>query len=161
MNSKESANLARKHFERAEQARLAGRLGYALRDYRRAIALHPTPERYTALARSLAALGRYDRAIDRCQAAIGLDPDFAPAYRELALVLIQQEQWEEAQPWLELALSAPADAARAETLFQLGRCHQQVGRYREACHCYQQALQEDVTLEAAAEALVLVTRMMN
>lgn len=153
--------MARKHFERAEKAQQAGRLGYALRDYRRAIALHPTADGYTALARALAALGRYEESIARCQAAIGLDPDFAPAYRELARALMEQECWEEAQPWLELALSTPHDPERGDSYFQLGRCHQQVGRYREACHCFQQALQEDITLEGAAEALVLVTRMMN
>ncbi len=161
MNNQEAARLSRQHLARAQKAQHEGRVGYALRDFRRAVALHPTPQGYTALARALALLGRYEESIARCQSAIGLDPDFGPAYTALALALIQQERWEQAQSWLELALSTPHDPSRGDALYHLGRCHQHAGRFLDARRCFQKALQEQITLEAAADALVLVTRLLN
>ncbi|MDQ4076409.1 MAG: tetratricopeptide repeat protein [Chloroflexota bacterium] len=161
MKEHEAERLARRHFERGYRLQQEGRPGHALREYRRSIALFPTAEAYTFLGWALSTLGRYEEAIEHCQTAISLDPDYGNPYNDIGAYLIELERWDEAAPWLRLALSAPNYAARYYAHYNLGRVHQHYGRYRDARASYRTALKEEPTFEVAQTALMKVTALLN
>lgn len=61
----------------------SGRAELAAARYRQALQIEPSVEAHQGLARALAALGRRDEAIAQDEAALRLQPDFAPARRHL------------------------------------------------------------------------------
>src|SRR5712691_6478651 len=66
---------AQRHFQRAYEAQMRGRLEEAVEHYRRSIAIHPTAEAHTFLGWALSYLGQPEEAIAECKVAIALDPD--------------------------------------------------------------------------------------
>lgn len=161
MNKYDVEHLAHRFFGVAYDHQRAGRLGYALQDYRRSLELHPTPEAYTFLGRTLGLLGRYDEAITECQEAIALDPDFGPPYNDIGCYLCEQDEWEKAQVWFELALNAPRYEHRAHAYFHLGRMFQYLGRFHDALEAYRSALQHDPAYQQALQALMHLRCLMN
>ncbi|MBA3531959.1 MAG: tetratricopeptide repeat protein [Ardenticatenales bacterium] len=161
MSDLESQLLARRHFEQGYAHQQAGRLGYALQAYRRSIAIFPTTESYTFLAWALSLLGRFAEAIEHCEVAISLDPDFGNPYNDIGAYLIDLGRWPEASPWFELALNAPRYEARCYAHHNLGRVHEHFGRYAEALACYRAALAEMPTYEGAQRALFALLAAMN
>lgn len=153
--------LARQHFDLAFQHQQAGRLGEAIREYRHSLALCPTAEAYTFLGWAMSFLGRYAEAIEECRHAIALDADFGNPYNDIAAYLIELERWDEAQPWLELALNAPRYEARHFAHYNLGRVHEYFGRYHEARACYRAALRAQPAYQQANRTLAALTATMN
>ena len=58
---------------------------------------------YTFRGWAVSFLGDLDAAIEDCKRAIRIDPDFGNPYNDIGAYLIEQEEWEEAIPWLEKA----------------------------------------------------------
>jgi len=87
----------------------------------------------TALGSSELFLGRHDDAINRQQAAIELDPNFAWAYGNLGLALAMSGQGEEAVAPLNEALRlSPRDQFKFLWLMELGYAAFVAERYQEA-----------------------------
>lgn len=143
MNEREAQLLAREHLNRANEHEQAYRLGYALRDYRRSIAVFPTPEAHVAMGATLRLMDRYEEAIEACHQAIALDPDFGEAYHDIGAYLLELHQWDNTQVWFDLALNAPNYKKHCDAYFNLGRIHEYHGRFEEALINYRAALADN------------------
>ena len=108
MAEREPIEEAERHFQRAYEAQMAGRLDEAIEHYRRSIALHPTAEAHTFLGWTYSFQGRHEDAIAECHTAIAVDPDFGNPYNDIGAYLIELGRHGEAIPWLERAKRARA-----------------------------------------------------
>lgn len=127
-------------FDQAYRLQMRGELANAINLYKRSIAAHPTAEAYTFLGWTYGMLRRYEEAIQMCHQAIAADPAFGNPYNDIGAYMIEQKQWEEAIPWLEKAIQAPRYDARQYPYMNLGRVYEQLGQYRAALACYDNAL---------------------
>jgi|SRR5262245_16590538 len=114
---------AQRHFQRAYEAQMAGRLEEAISLYRRSIELHPTAEAHTFLGWALSYLDRHAEAIAECKVAISIDPDFGNPYNDIGAYLIALGREEEAIDWLERAKSARRYEPRHYPYFNLARVY--------------------------------------
>jgi tetratricopeptide (TPR) repeat protein len=129
--------------ERARRLQMRGEFADAILLYRRSLALQPTSEAFTFLGWTYSMMNRYQEAIDSCKMAIEVDSSFGNPYNDIGAYLIELHRWEEAIPWLEKALEAPRYKTRHFPHMNLGRVYEQMGRYRTALDCYDQALNID------------------
>ena len=136
-------------FERAYRHQTKGEYGDAIVLYKRSLAVQPTAEAYTYLGWTYSMLNRYDEAIECCKKAIQEDPEFGNPYNDTGAYLIELEQWEEAIPWLEQAITAPRYESPQFAHMNLGRVYEHLGRHRTALLCYDRAIEIDAFYRAA------------
>lgn len=127
-------------WERAYRRQMKGELADAIQLYKRSIAVYPTAEAYTFLGWTYSMIDLYDEAIALCKKAIEIDPGFGNPYNDIGAYLIEQEQWEEAIPWLEEATAAPRYASPEFPYVNLGRVYEKLGDPQRALACYNRAL---------------------
>ena len=84
--------------------------------------------------------GRLDDAIQECQKAIEVDPEFGNAYNDLGAYLIEQGKHDEAIPWLERALGAGRYESYHFPWFNLGRAYAAMDCYGRALECFRESL---------------------
>lgn len=134
------AGEAREHFERGYEAQMAGRLDEAVESYQRSLAIQPTAEAQTFLGWALANQGSYEAAIQECQRAIALDPDFGNPYNDIGSYLIELGRDEEAIAWLERAKIAPRYEPRHYPYVNLATVYARRHKVHEAIRELRQAL---------------------
>lgn len=156
MDDAERLHKAQLLLEEAYEAHMGGDLDRAIVLYRRSIRYYPTSEAHTFLGWSYSLKGLYPKAIDECQKAIALDPDFGNPWNDIGVYLIEQDQLDEAIPYLVQAIGAKRYEARAFPHFNLGRVFLQRGEWDKAREQFQKALVIDPEYEAAREALELL-----
>lgn len=127
--------------ERAHREQMRGNWGEAIQLYRRSIAMYPTAEAHTFLGWVYSLLERYDEAIAECEEAIALDPGFGNPYNDIGAYLIELEQYDEAMPWLERALTAERYSSPQYPYVNMGRIYEQWGDVYAALEAYEQALE--------------------
>ena len=135
----ENKERALELFQRAYHLQQNGTLGDAIELYRASIQIHPTAEAHTFLGWTYSILGRHQDAIDECQRAIAVDPDFGNPYNDIGAYLLELGRWEEALPWFEEAKAAPRYEARVYPYVNQGRALEQLGRAWEALEAYRRA----------------------
>lgn len=116
------------------------RLDEAIECYRRSIALCPTAEAHTFLGWALSWQGRVDAAIEECERAIAVDPDFGNPYNDIGAYLIEKGELDEAIPWFQKAMQARRYESPAFPHLNLGRIYEKKGNWTEAIASYKQAL---------------------
>ncbi len=98
-------------------------------------------EKSPAILFSLATLqfeeGNSDKAIERFEEALALFPNFRDAHRNIAVVFVQEEKWDDAERHLIRALEL--GARDGLTLGLLGYCHARKDRAAAALDAYRQA----------------------
>ncbi len=152
---------ARGLFDQASEHQKAGDLDDAITLYQKSIQLFPTAEAHTFLGWTYSFQGRYDDAIEECQRAIAVDPDFGNPYNDIGAYLIEEGRVEEAIPWLEKATRAPRYESRCFPHFNLGRVYEARRHYAQALESYKHALHEQPAYPAARCALRRLQSMMN
>jgi tetratricopeptide (TPR) repeat protein len=125
------------------------------------IAVKPTAEGYTYHGWALSYLGRLDEAIEDCNKAIEIDPDFGNPYNDIGVYLMQKGLLEEAILWLEKAKLARRYEPRYFPFTNLARIYEQKGRWRDAIREYQGALRFKPDLKSAAQAIARLRAQMN
>jgi tetratricopeptide (TPR) repeat protein len=148
-------------WQHAYEHQMNGEFGEAIRLYKKSIATYPTAEAYTFLGWTYSTLGRYEAAIELCQKAIEIDPDFGNPYNDIGAYLIELGQHEEAMPWLEKALAAARYEARHYPLLNIGRIYQERGDYRQALTYYDKALELEPFYQPAYWAKQLLWGRLN
>jgi Tfp pilus assembly protein PilF len=128
-------------FERAYRHQLSGEFGDAINLYERSIDIHPTAEAYTFLGWTYSMIDHYHKAIDACQKAIEIDPDFGNPYNDIGSYLIELGRPEEAIPWLEKAIAAPRYESPQFPHMNLGRVYEHIGDSQSALAYYNRALE--------------------
>ena len=92
--------------EEANRRQLEGEIEEAIQLYQASIDNFPTADAHTYLGWMYSFQGRIEEAIQECQVAIELDPDFGNPYNDIGVYLMTQGRLREAFPWLEKAKAA-------------------------------------------------------
>jgi tetratricopeptide (TPR) repeat protein len=124
----------------AMQHQMARDFDEAIRLYRESIALYPTADAHTYLGWAYSFQGRLNEAIAQCEIAINLDPEFGNPYNDIGVYLMQQEQLDDAIPWLERAKSAKRYEPRHFPYINLGRIYLTKGMVQKALEEFRGAL---------------------
>jgi Tfp pilus assembly protein PilF len=152
---------ARRYFQQAYSLQMNGNLDAAIDLYRKSISLHPTAEAHTFLGWSYSYKGDLEGAIDQCKIAIDLDPDFGNPYNDIGAYLIRMGRYEEAIPWLEMAISAVRYDARHFAYFNLGRVFERLGDILDALAQYRKAVELEPGYKAALQSTERLQAWMN
>ncbi len=129
------------HYNLATYLQAEERLDEAAAEYRRAIALQPSPVAYASLGEVYRRLGRLDDAVHVLELALGSDPGYAPAHGNLGLAYLDLDRPGAALEHLEAAVAlAPGDSA---LLNNLGRAYERAGMSERAARSYEAALRAD------------------
>jgi Tfp pilus assembly protein PilF len=152
---------AKQRFEEAFTAQMQGDYDRAVELYRGSIALHPTAEAYTFLGWTYHFQGKIEEAIAECKRAIEVDPDFGNPYNDIGVYLIDLNRYDEAIPWLELAMKARRYEPRHFPYFNLGRVYLAKGMINRARELFQKSLSIEPRYTLARQALESVRRMVN
>src|SRR5512138_861222 len=140
----------------AMQHQMARDFDEAIRLYRESIALYPTADAHTYLGWAYSFQGRLNEAIAQCEIAISLDPEFGNPYNDIGVYLMQQEQLDDAIPWLERAKSAKRYEPRHFPHINLGRIYLTKGMLQKALEEFYGALKinpDDQELSQLVEEL--------
>lgn len=85
-------------------------------------------------------LGNTERAIELCEQAITLDPEFGNPYNDIGSYLFQKGKLDEAIPWLEKAVRATRYEPRQFPHINLGRIYLKKSMPLRALEEFQKAL---------------------
>lgn len=153
MEQGEREHLAQQYFQLAYQHQMRGELDAAIAYYKRSLDMHATAEAHTFLGWAYSAFGRYDDAIDECQKAISIDPDFGNPYNDIGAYLIEKGQLDEAMSYLQRAMQAKRYESYCFPHYNLGRIWERRGEWWKAIEEYKTALAENPEYALAAAAL--------
>jgi tetratricopeptide (TPR) repeat protein len=142
------------HFSAAYQAQMRKDYSRAIEKYQQSIEIFPTAEAHTFLGWTYSYLGELDLAIEECQRAISVDPEFGNSYNDIGAYLIAQGQYAEAMPYLNQALTAKRYRAYHFAHFNLGRAQEYQGDYLSAYRHYRKALQIEPGYWVASRAII-------
>jgi len=152
---------AREYFEKGYHLQMNGQLKEAIRLYKSSIAICETAQAHTFLGWAYSQQENYMGAIDQCKTAIELDPDFGNPYNDLGAYLIKLGKFDEAVPWLELAIKAKRYDSPHFPHFNLGRVFERKGMWEEAMAEYENALELDPNYKLAQDAILRLQAMKN
>ena len=142
--------------QEAMNHQMADELDESIRLYKKSIALHPTADAHTYLGWAYSFQGRIEEAIAQCEIAITLDPEFGNPYNDIGVYLMQQQNFDEAVPWLEKAKQAKRYEPRHFPYINLGRVYLSKGMIQKALEEFRGALQlnpDDAGLAQTIEEL--------
>jgi tetratricopeptide (TPR) repeat protein len=161
--SEGSVNKARAHelFEAAYDYHRRGELDKAIEFYEESIALYPTAEAHTFIGWAHSHKGDYQTAIEECQRAIEVDPDFGNPYNDIGAYLIELGQPDAAIPYLERAMVAKRYECYQFPHYNMGRVLELKGRWRDAIAAYKKAWDILPEYELAKRAYFRVMGMLN
>lgn len=137
--SQENLKAAQRLLKEAYSAQMKKRYARAISLYKKSIENHPTAEAHTFLGWTYSFMDRLDDAIEECQMAIALDPEFGNPYNDIGSYLMKKGKPEEAIPWLERAKNAERYEPRHYPYLNLGRLYLQMGRFEDAQKEFAQA----------------------
>jgi tetratricopeptide (TPR) repeat protein len=148
-------------FQQAYEAQMKGRLEEAVQLYKQSLEAFPTAEAYTFLGWTYSFMGQLNEAIDECQRAITLDPDFGNPYNDIGAYLIELNQLDEAIPWFEKAMQARRYESPAFPHMNLGRVYERKGQWDEAIESYKQAVTLNPDYTQAKKAMMRLLTLLN
>ncbi|HXG52119.1 MAG TPA: tetratricopeptide repeat protein [candidate division Zixibacteria bacterium] len=140
MATRDDRERAYELIKQAMDRQMAGELDEAIRLYKLSIELCPTADAHTYLGWAYSFQGRIDEAIEQCEIAIRLDPDFGNPYNDIGVYLMQQRRPDEAIPWLERAKTAKRYEPRHFPYLNLGRLYLAKGMIHRALEEFRGAL---------------------
>jgi tetratricopeptide (TPR) repeat protein len=143
MATQQDYNKAMELVKRAMNHQMAEEFDEAIRLYKESIALCPTADAHTYLGWAYSFQGRIDEAIAQCEVAIQIDPEFGNPYNDIGVYLMQQQQLDEAIPWLEKAKQAKRYEPRHFPYLNLGRVYVAKGMLQKALEEFRGALRLD------------------
>lgn len=134
---------ARELWEEGVTELTSGRIHSAIDCFNQSILHYPTAEGYTYRGWALSFLGMLEQAVQECQKAIGIDPDFGNPYNDIGVYLMQLGLLDDAIPWLEKAKIAARYVPRHFPYLNLGRIYMAKGDQNKALEEYVKALDLD------------------
>ena len=148
-------------FQQAYDAQMKGKLEEAVQLYKQSLEAFPTAEAYTFLGWTYSFMGQLNEAIEECQRAITLDPDFGNPYNDIGAYLIELNQLDEAIPWFEKAMQAKRYESPAFPHMNLGRVYERKGQWDEAIESYKQAVTLNPDYTQAKKAMMRLITLLN
>jgi tetratricopeptide (TPR) repeat protein len=138
---------------KAYQCHMKGEIDRAIELYTRSLELHSTPEAYTYRGWARSYHRDFEQAIEDCHRAIDLDPEFGAPYNDIGAYYLELGQYEDAIPWLRMALKAKRYESYCYPHFNLGRAYEAQDQLEEALEHYRSALGENAGYALAAKAV--------
>jgi Tfp pilus assembly protein PilF len=161
MEAKNKISLASEYFKKAYDLHLKGKIDDAINNYKLSIEYYPTSKAHTYLGWAYSLHSQYEKAIEECEFAIELDPDYGNPYNDIGSYLIKLNRFDEAISWLEKAIEAADYEPRHYPYFNLGRIYEKKGDWFTAMKYYEDDLNINPDYELAKSALLRLTAMMN
>ena len=161
MDESARQELAQRFFDQAFEKQKKGEFIEAIELYKKSLEVYPTAEAHTYLGWTYSFMGRLDDAIEECQKAIGVDPDFGNPYNDIGAYLIQKGAFDEAIPWLERALKAPRYASYFYAHQNLGQAYEAKREWSLAKAAYRRALELRPDYVLARKGLARIRAMFN
>ena len=152
---------AQEMLQEAYRLQMSGHLKEAVESYKKSIEIFPTAEAYTFLGWAYSFLGDYESAIEECRNAIELDPDFGNPYNDIGAYLIQEGEYDEAIPYLELAMKAKRYATPHFPHYNYGRILERRGLWFEALDEYKTSLDIEPSYGLAKDAFYRLQALLN
>jgi len=140
-------------FYEAYNAQLRRDYARAIDKYQQSISLYPTAEAHTFLGWTYSFLGELEDAIEECQRAIEVDPDFGNPYNDIGAYLIAKGEYTKAEPYLNQALDAKRYRAYHFAHFNLGRAKEYQGDVLNALRHYKKAIELEPRYLVAYKAI--------
>jgi tetratricopeptide (TPR) repeat protein len=137
----ERVTKAHELFQQAYELQVARKFADAIRLYKQSIEVYPTAEAHTFLGWTYSFQGRLDEAIQECQRAIEVDPDFGNPYNDIGVYLMHKGEYEEALPWLRRAKQAARYEPRHFPYLNTGRIYLARGEWLEALREFEKAVE--------------------
>ena len=155
MEASHSLQRALSLLQEAYREQMEGDYTRAAELYHASIDQHPTAEAHTYLGWTYGSEERYEEAIEECEKAIHVDPDFGNPYNDIGSYLIQMGKLTEAIPWLERAKNAQRYQPRHFPYLNLARVYMAQGNAEEALRQMEQArfIESSLELEEPDEPL--------
>ena len=145
---------ARELWEDGVTELMSGRVHSAIDCFNQSILQLPTAEGYTYRGWALSFLGMLEQAVQDCEKAIEIDPDFGNPYNDIGVYLMQLGLLDDAIPWFEKAKAAARYTPRHFPFLNLGHIYMAKGEQNKALEEYVHALDLDpenpVVLKAIA-----------
>ncbi|MDP1831865.1 MAG: tetratricopeptide repeat protein [Geothrix sp.] len=138
---------------KAYQLHMKGELAKAIGLYTKSIEIHPTAEAYTFRGWARSFEKDYASAIEDCHRAIDLDPEFGNPYNDIGAYYLEQDEPDEAIPWLRMALKARRYESYCFPHFNLGRVFEAKGQLDKALEHFRQALEANPRYALAAKGV--------
>ena len=161
MEAKNKISLASDYFNKAYDLHLKGKIEDAIKNYSLSIEYYPTAKAHTYLGWAYSLYGKYEDAIEECETAVELDPDFGNPYNDIGSYLINLSRFDEAIIWLEKAIEAVNYEPRHYPYFNLGRIYEKKGDWFTAMKYYEDALNINPDYELSKSAILRLTAIMN
>jgi tetratricopeptide (TPR) repeat protein len=153
MSNQEKKQEAMELVAKAYQHHMRGEIDRAIELYSKSLELYPTPEGFTYRGWAQSYHKDFEAAIADCHRAIDLDPEFGAPYNDIGAYYLEMGQFEDAVPWLHMALKAKRYESYCYPHFNLGRAFEAQDRLDEALEHFQSALQENPGYALAAKAV--------
>lgn len=148
-------------FQEGYKHQVSGDLDAAIEDYHRSIEFYPTAEAHTFLGWAYSFQGKMDEAIQECETAIEIDPDFGNPYNDIGVYMMERGEYDEAVPWLLRAMAATRYEPRHYPHINLGRLYARKGRVQDAIGEIRKALNFDTDHQGARRELHRLIGMLN
>ncbi len=161
MGDDDRLKKAQELYLKAYESQSEGDFEEAERLYLASIEELATAEAHTFLGWTYSTMGRNEKAIEECQKAILIDPDFGNPYNDIGAYLIELERVDDAIPWLERALNAKRYEARHVPLFNLARVFEQKNMYNRAMDYLRKCLEMDDQFQPAWDLMSRIRRLVN
>src|SRR5262245_44644799 len=147
--------------QQAFELQKAGQYEQAISLYKQSIEVYPTAEAHTFLGWTYSFQERLDEAIEECQRAIEVDPDFGNPYNDIGVYLMQKGLFDEALSWLEKAKQAPRYEPRHFPYLNSGRIYMARGDWLKALKEFEQAVKIMPDDRGARQALAELRGRLN
>ncbi|MDP4174474.1 MAG: tetratricopeptide repeat protein [Bacteroidota bacterium] len=154
-------DIAQEYFKKAYKLHLEGKIEEAVDYYRMSIDIYPTAEAHTFLGWAYSLQGKFEDAIDECHTAIELDDSYGNPYNDIGAYLIDLGKYDDSVEWFERAINAPRYVFRHLPYYNLGRVYEKKGDWFSAIKFYNDALKINRDYEAAKNAVIRLTTLMN
>ena len=138
---------------KAYQLHMKGDVEKAIGLYTKSLEIFPTAEAYTFRGWARSFEKDYAAAIEDCHRAIDLDPEFGNPYNDIGAYYVEQDEPDDAIPWLRMALKAKRYESYCFPHFNLGRVFEAKGQLEKALEHYRKALDENPGYALAAKAV--------
>jgi len=138
---------------KAYQLHMKGEVEKAIALYTKSLEIFPTAEAYTFRGWARSFEKDYAAAIEDCHRAIDLDPEFGNPYNDIGAYYVEQDEPDDAIPWLRMALKAKRYESYCFPHFNLGRVFEAKGQLEKALEHYRKALDENPGYALAAKAV--------
>lgn len=129
--------------------------------YEKSLSWYPTAEAFTFLGWTSSVQGDFDRAIEFCRLAIGLDPDYGAPYNDIGAYLIEKGDLDSAIPWLLKALNAKRYDTSWFSWLNLGRIQERKGNWIRALELFKKSYKCNPYYTPAAKAIGRIRGHLN